>query len=89
MKGADVDVLNFPIPLIPQKSSLEREVSPHVRMVEGSFGEYLGYEAGNLHRSRSSRSTRYLSKRSHFAFLNMGMPVHEGQTATALIKGLR
>ena len=28
-----------------------------------------------------------LSKRSHFAFLDMGMPVHEGQTATALING--
>jgi UbiD family decarboxylase len=90
---------NAPIPLVrgetvdldvPASAEiiLEGEVLPHERMVEGPFGEYMGYEAGKS----SPKPIMKINAITHrndpiLPFSNMGMPVHEGQTATALIKG--
>jgi 4-hydroxy-3-polyprenylbenzoate decarboxylase len=67
---------------------LEGEVLPHERKLEGPFGEYMGYEAGKSSPKPVFR-VNAVTYRSDpiLPFSNMGMPVHEGQTATALIKG--
>ena len=68
---------------------LEREVLPHERMMEGPFGEYMDYEAGKSS-PKSIMKINAITYRHDpiLPFSNMGMPVHEGQTATALIKGV-
>lgn len=67
---------------------LEGEVLPHERRVEGPFGEYMGYEAGKASPKPVFKVNAITYRRDPIlAFSNMGMPVHEGQTATALIKG--
>jgi 3-polyprenyl-4-hydroxybenzoate decarboxylase len=67
---------------------IEGEVLPHERMVEGPFGEYMGYEAGKSS-PKPILKIKAITYRNNpiLPFSNMGMPVHEGQTATALIKG--
>ncbi len=67
---------------------LEGEVLPHERKVEGPFGEYMGYEAGKSS-PKPVFKVRAITYRDDpiLPFSNMGMPIHEGQTATALIKG--
>lgn len=67
---------------------LEGEVLPHERKVEGPFGEYMGYEAGKSS-PKPVFKVRAITYRNDpiLPFSNMGMPIHEGQTATALIKG--
>lgn len=67
---------------------LEGEVLPYERMVEGPFGEYMGYEAGKSS-PKPVMKIKAITYRNNpiLPFSNMGMPVHEGQTATALIKG--
>lgn len=67
---------------------LEGEVLPHERKVEGPFGEYMGYEAGKSS-PKPIFKVRAITYRNDpiLPFSNMGMPIHEGQTATALIKG--
>jgi len=67
---------------------LEGEVLPHERRLEGPFGEYMGYEAGKA----SPKPVFQVNAITHrhdpiVPFSNMGMPIHEGQTATAFIKG--
>jgi 4-hydroxy-3-polyprenylbenzoate decarboxylase len=67
---------------------LEGEVLPHKRKVEGPFGEYMGYEAGKS----SPKPIFKVNAITHrndpiLPFSNMGMPVHESQTTTALVKG--
>jgi phenylphosphate carboxylase alpha subunit len=67
---------------------LEGEVLPHERRVEGPFGEYMGYEAGKSSPKPILKITAITYRNDPILpFSNMGMPVHEGQTATALIKG--
>lgn len=88
-----------PIPLVKCETSdlevpasaeiiLEGEVLPHERRMEGPFGEYMGYEAGKSS-LKPILKIHAITHRSDpiLPFSNMGMPVHEGQTATALIKG--
>ena len=67
---------------------LEGEVLPHERKMEGPFGEYMGYEAGKSS-PKPVLKVKAITYRNNpiLPFSNMGMPVHEGQTATALIKG--
>jgi 4-hydroxy-3-polyprenylbenzoate decarboxylase len=67
---------------------IEGEVLPHERRVEGPFGEYMGYEAGKSS-PKPILKIKAITYRNDpiLPFSNMGMPVHEGQTATALIKG--
>lgn len=67
---------------------LEGEVLPHERRIEGPFGEYMGYEAGKSS-PKPILKVKAITYRNDaiLPFSNMGMPVHEGQTATALIKG--
>ena len=67
---------------------IEGEVLPHERRVEGPFGEYMGYEAGKSS-PKPILKIKAITYRNNpiLPFSNMGMPVHEGQTATALIKG--
>jgi UbiD family decarboxylase len=67
---------------------LEGEVLAHERRVEGPFGEYMGYEAGKSS-PKPILKVNAITYRNDpiLPFSNMGMPVHEGQTATALIKG--
>ena len=67
---------------------LEGEVLPHERRTEGPFGEYMGYEAGKSS-PKPVLKVNAITYRNDpiLPFSNMGMPVHEGQTATALIKG--
>ena len=67
---------------------IEGEVLPHERRVEGPFGEYMGYEAGKSS-PKPVLKIKAITYRNDpiLPFSNMGMPVHEGQTATALIKG--
>ena len=67
---------------------IEGEVLPHERKTEGPFGEYMGYEAGKSSPKPILR-IKAITYRNNpiLPFSNMGMPVHEGQTATALIKG--
>jgi len=67
---------------------LEGEVLPHDRRTEGPFGEYMGYEAGKSS-PKPILKVKAITHRNDpiLPFSNMGMPVHEGQTATALIKG--
>jgi UbiD family decarboxylase len=63
-------------------------VLPHERRIEGPFGEYMGYEAGKSSPKPILKITAITYRNSPILpFSNMGMPVHEGQTATALIKG--
>jgi UbiD family decarboxylase len=66
----------------------EGEVLPDERMVEGPFGEYMGYEAVKSS-PKPIMKINAITYRNDLIlpFSNMGMPVHEGQTATALIKG--
>jgi 4-hydroxy-3-polyprenylbenzoate decarboxylase len=90
---------NAPIPLVrgetvdlevPASAEivLEGEVLPHERMVEGPFGEYMGYEAGKSSPKPIMKIHAITYRKDPILpFSNMGMPVHEGQTATALIKG--
>jgi 4-hydroxy-3-polyprenylbenzoate decarboxylase len=67
---------------------IEGEVLPHERRIEGPFGEYMGYEAGKSSPKPILKITAITYRNSPILpFSNMGMPVHEGQTATALIKG--
>src|SRR5919109_865806 len=67
---------------------IEGEVLPHERRVEGPFGEYMGYEAGKSSPKPILKIKAITYRNSPILpFSNMGMPVHEGQTATALIKG--
>ena len=90
---------NAPIPLVkcetvdlevPASAEIiiEGEVLPHERRVEGPFGEYMGYEAGKSS-PKPILKIKAITYRNNpiLPFSNMGMPVHEGQTATALIKG--
>jgi 4-hydroxy-3-polyprenylbenzoate decarboxylase len=67
---------------------LEGEVLAHERKLEGPFGEYMGYEAGKSS-PKPIMKIKAITYRNDpiLPFSNMGMPVHEGQTATALIKG--
>ncbi|HEU5464199.1 MAG TPA: UbiD family decarboxylase, partial [Candidatus Binatia bacterium] len=67
---------------------IEGEVLPHERMIEGPFGEYMGYEAGKSS-PKPVLKIKAITYRNDpiLPFSNMGMPVHEAQTATALIKG--
>jgi 4-hydroxy-3-polyprenylbenzoate decarboxylase len=67
---------------------LEGEVLPRERKAEGPFGEYMGYEAGKSS-PKPIFKVRAITYRNEpiLPFSNMGMPVHEGQTVTALIKG--
>ena len=56
--------------------------------MEGPFGEYMGYEAGKSSPKPILKIHAITHRRDPILpFSNMGMPVHEGQTATALIKG--
>ncbi len=75
---------------VPASSEIviEGEVLPHERRTEGPFGEYMGYEAGKSSPKPILR-IKAITYRNNpiLPFSNMGMPVHEGQTATALIKG--
>ncbi|MBI4529477.1 MAG: UbiD family decarboxylase [Deltaproteobacteria bacterium] len=67
---------------------LEGEVLPHTRRIEGPFGEYMGYEAGKASPKPVFRVNAITYRNDPILpFSNMGMPVHEGQTATALLKG--
>jgi 4-hydroxy-3-polyprenylbenzoate decarboxylase len=67
---------------------LEGEVLPHERRLEGPFGEYMGYEAGKSSPKPVFRVNAITYRNNPILpFSNMGMPVHEGQTVTALIKG--
>ena len=67
---------------------LEGEVLPHERKMEGPFGEYMGYEAGKASPKPVFRVNAITYRNDPILpFSNMGMPIHEGQTATALIKG--
>ncbi|HUR71226.1 MAG TPA: UbiD family decarboxylase, partial [Candidatus Limnocylindrales bacterium] len=90
---------NAPIPMVkcetvdlevPASSEIviEGEVLPHERRTEGPFGEYMGYEAGKSS-PKPILKIKAITYRNNpiLPFSNMGMPVHEGQTATALIKG--
>jgi len=66
---------------------LEGEVLPHERKTEGPFGEYMGYEAGKSSPKPVFRVNAITYRDDPILpFSNMGMPIHEGQTATALIK---
>ena len=47
----------------------------------------MGYEGKVLAEADSLKSRRLLTAMTRSCCSNMGMPVHEGQTATALIKG--
>ena len=61
---------------------------PHERRVEGPFGEYMGYEAGKSSLKPILKIHAITHRKDPILpFSNMGMPIHEGQTATALIKG--
>ncbi|TMA12679.1 MAG: UbiD family decarboxylase [Deltaproteobacteria bacterium] len=66
---------------------LEGEVLPHERKTEGPFGEYMGYEAGKSSPKPVFR-VHAITYRDDpiLTFSNMGMPIHESQTVTALIK---
>jgi 4-hydroxy-3-polyprenylbenzoate decarboxylase len=67
---------------------LEGEVLPHVRETEGPFGEYMGYEAGKSSPKPVFRINAITHRRDPILpFTNMGMPIHESQTTTALFKG--
>ncbi|MGH7845639.1 MAG: UbiD family decarboxylase [Candidatus Binatia bacterium] len=67
---------------------LEGEVLPHERRVEGPFGEYMGYEAGKSSPKPVFRVNAITHRRDPILpFSNMGMPIHESQTTTALFKG--
>ena len=67
---------------------LEGEVLPHERKMEGPFGEYMGYEAGKSSPKPIFRVNAITHRRDPILpFSNMGMPIHEGQSVTALIKG--
>lgn len=67
---------------------LEGEVLPRERKIEGPFGEYMGYEAGKSSPKPVIRVRAVTHRRDPILpFSNMGMPIHEGQTATALLKG--
>jgi 4-hydroxy-3-polyprenylbenzoate decarboxylase len=67
---------------------LEGEVLPHERKSEGPFGEYMGYEAGKASPKPVFRVNAITHRHDPILpFSNMGMPIHEGQTVTALIKG--
>lgn len=66
---------------------LEGEVLPHERKTEGPFGEYMGYEAGKSSRKPIFRVNAITHRNDPIlTFSNMGMPIHESQTVTALIK---
>src|SRR5260370_7573030 len=66
---------------------IEGEVLPHERRVEGPFGEYMGYEAGKAS-PKPILKIKAITYRNHpiFPFSYMGIPPHEGQTPTPLIK---
>src|SRR5439155_12676177 len=66
---------------------LEGEVLPHDRRTEGPFGEYMGYEAGKSS-TKPILKVKAITHRNDpiLPFSNMGIPMHEEQTATALIK---
>jgi len=67
---------------------LEGEVLPHQRRTEGPFGEYMGYEAGKSSPKPVFRVNAITHRRDPILpFSNMGMPIHESQTTTALFKG--
>ena len=67
---------------------LEGEVLPHERKVEGPFGEYMGYEAGKSSPKPIFRVNAITHRHDPIlTFSNMGMPIHESQTTTALFKG--
>ena len=67
---------------------LEGEVLPHERKTEGPFGEYMGYEAGKSSPKHVFRVNAITYRNDPvLTFSNMGMPIHESQTVTALIKG--
>jgi 4-hydroxy-3-polyprenylbenzoate decarboxylase len=66
---------------------LEGEVLPHERKTEGPFGEYMGYEAGKSSPKPIFRVNAITHRNDPIlTFSNMGMPIHESQTVTALIK---
>jgi len=66
---------------------LEGEVLPHERRAEGPFGEYMGYEAGKSSPKPVFRVHAITYRNDPILpFSNMGMPIHESQTVTALIK---
>ena len=67
---------------------LEGEVLPHERKSEGPFGEYMGYEAGKSSPKPIFRVHAITHRNDPILpFSNMGMPIHESQTVTALFKG--
>jgi len=67
---------------------LEGEVLPHERRNEGPFGEYMGYEAGKSSPKPVFRVNAITYRNDPILpFSNMGMPIHESQIVTALIKG--
>jgi len=67
---------------------LEGEVLPHERRTEGPFGEYMGYEAGKASPKPVFRVNAITYRNDPiFTFSSMGMPIHEGQTVTTVIKG--
>ena len=67
---------------------LEGVVLPNERKTEGPFGEYMGYESGKASPKPIFRVDAITHRNDPILpFSNMGMPIHEGQTATALIKG--
>jgi 4-hydroxy-3-polyprenylbenzoate decarboxylase len=67
---------------------LEGEVLPHERKIEGPFGEYMGYEAGKSSPKPLFRVNAVTHRRDPILTVsNMGMPIHEAQTVTTLIKG--
>lgn len=67
---------------------LEGVVLPNERKTEGPFGEYMGYESGKASPKPVFRVDAITYRNNPILpFSNMGMPIHEGQTATALIKG--
>jgi phenyl-phosphate phosphatase/carboxylase subunit alpha len=67
---------------------LEGDVLPHQRSIEGPFGEYMGYEAGKSSPKPVFRVNAITHRRDPILpFSNMGMPIHESQTTTALFKG--
>ncbi len=66
---------------------LEGEVLPHERRTEGPFGEYMGYEAGKSSPKPVFRVHAITYRKNPIlTFSNMGMPVQESQTVTALTK---
>jgi 4-hydroxy-3-polyprenylbenzoate decarboxylase len=67
---------------------LEGEILPGERRDEGPFGEYMGYEAGKTS-PKPVFQVKAITHRNDpiLPFSNMGMPIHEGQTATAFFKG--